>query len=77
MIDALTSLTVITAKGNMIKVNRASNPDLFWAMRGAGANFGIVTSATYEMNPLTNNGNILGVEWIIPLSLVDGYFHYP
>jgi FAD/FMN-containing dehydrogenase len=74
IIDALISLKVITAKGNMIKVNRASNPDLFWAMRVAGANIGNVTSATYKMKPLTNNGNILRAVWIIRLSLVDAYF---
>lgn len=42
MIDALVSARLVTAQGEMVEVSKTENPDLFWAIRGAGANFGIV-----------------------------------
>jgi hypothetical protein len=50
---------VATVKEDIFEVNSASNPDLFLAMRGVGANIVIATSVTYKVKPLTNNGNIL------------------
>jgi FAD/FMN-containing dehydrogenase len=47
-IDNLLSLTLNTAAGNAINVTPERNPGLWWALRGAGANFGIVTSATLK-----------------------------
>lgn len=47
-VDNMLSLRVVTAKGEAIDVNPTTNPDLWWAMRGAGPNFGVVTSATYK-----------------------------
>ncbi|WQF90178.1 Putative berberine/berberine, FAD-binding domain, PCMH-type, FAD-binding, type PCMH, subdomain 2 [Colletotrichum destructivum] len=46
--DNMLQLNVVLANGSAIRVNTTSHSDLFWAMRGAGHNFGIVTS--YEMN---------------------------
>lgn len=42
--DHFVNLNVVLADGTAVKVNETSNPDLWWAMRGAGQNFGIVTS---------------------------------
>lgn len=50
--DNLLSLDVITADGEMLVASADQNADLFWAMRGAGANFGIVTSFRYRLHPL-------------------------
>lgn len=46
--DNLVDMNVVLADGSAIKVNEKTNSDLFWAMRGAGHNFGIVTS--FQMN---------------------------
>ena len=46
--DNFVSLNVILANGSAIMVNEMNNSDLWWAMRGAGHNFGIVTS--FELN---------------------------
>ncbi|KAK4223289.1 hypothetical protein QBC38DRAFT_548593 [Podospora fimiseda] len=46
--DNIVQLRVVLADGKAIVVSKSSNSDLFWAMRGAGHNFGIVTS--FEMN---------------------------
>jgi FAD/FMN-containing dehydrogenase len=50
--DNLLSLEVVTADGEIVVASEEQNPDLFWAMRGAGANFGIVTSFQYRVHPL-------------------------
>jgi hypothetical protein len=74
VLDALLSLRVVTASGQLLEVSNSSNPDLFWAFRGAGANFGIVTSATYKLQPQINNGQILVAEVIIPREQNGSYF---
>lgn len=56
IIDALKSVRLVTADGSVLEVSEDSHPDLFWGIRGAGQNFGIVTSATYELHPLSNGG---------------------
>jgi FAD/FMN-containing dehydrogenase len=50
--DNLLSLDVVTADGEMLVASAEQNADLFWAMRGAGGNFGIVTAFRYRLHPL-------------------------
>jgi FAD/FMN-containing dehydrogenase len=50
--DNLLSADVVTADGEMLTASAEQNPDLFWAVRGAGANFGVVTSFRYRLHPL-------------------------
>ncbi|HZT29849.1 MAG TPA: FAD-binding oxidoreductase [Bryobacteraceae bacterium] len=50
--DNLLSVDLVTADGEMLTASVEQNPDLFWAVRGAGANFGIVTSFRYRLHPL-------------------------
>jgi hypothetical protein len=51
-IDALRSCDVVTADGDFMVANDKENADLFWALRGGGGNFGIVTNFTFELQPL-------------------------
>ena len=51
-IDQLLAVDLVTADGELIKVSAAENPELFWAVRGAGANFGVVTEFEFQLNPL-------------------------
>jgi FAD/FMN-containing dehydrogenase len=51
-IDNLVSAEVITANGNKIRTDRNENADLFWAIRGGGGNFGIVTEFEFELHPV-------------------------
>ncbi|KAJ5272902.1 hypothetical protein N7478_008027 [Penicillium angulare] len=64
MIDTLKSVRVVTAKGHVVKASATENSDLFWAVRGAGVNFGIATEATYGIHDQTNNGNVTAVNFI-------------
>ncbi|KAI0469320.1 Glucooligosaccharide oxidase [Xylaria cf. heliscus] len=74
IIDNLLAVRLVTAEGNIINVSNDTNSDLFWGIRGAGANFGIITSATYMLHPLVNEGQILNADFIIPASQNGSYF---
>ncbi len=47
--DNFLEMTIVTADGSIVTANERQNADLFWAMRGAGHNFGIVTSYVYKI----------------------------
>jgi hypothetical protein len=51
-IDALLSVDMVTADGEFVKASETENADLFWGVRGAGGNFGIVTEFEFRLNPL-------------------------
>lgn len=51
-IDQLLSVDMVTADGELAKASEKENPDLFWGVRGAGGNFGIVTEFEFRLNPL-------------------------
>ncbi len=50
--DNLLSADVVTANGNLLTANDKENEDLFWALRGGGGNFGVVTSFEYRLHPV-------------------------
>jgi FAD/FMN-containing dehydrogenase len=50
--DNLLGVELVTADGEVLQVDDASHPDLFWALRGGGGNFGVATTFTYRLHPL-------------------------
>lgn len=52
-IDNVLAFELVTAEGEVIVANDEENPDLFWALRGGGGNFGIVTSIVYKVYQLS------------------------
>jgi FAD/FMN-containing dehydrogenase len=65
ILDALLSVRIVTASGRVVVASTSQNADLFWAIRGAGFNYGIITEATYRVADLTS-----------PL-VVNGDFAFP
>jgi FAD/FMN-containing dehydrogenase len=51
-IDSLLAAEVVTADGQLLHTNAEAHPDLFWAIRGGGGNFGVVTRFQYRLEPL-------------------------
>lgn len=60
--DQLLRLEMVTADGSIMHVSETENADLFWAMRGAGHNFGIVTSADWKIHDVPET-DIGGRTW--------------
>jgi hypothetical protein len=52
-IDNLLEADMVLADGSFVTVNDKTNKDLFWAIRGGGGNFGIVTSFLYQLHPVS------------------------
>jgi FAD/FMN-containing dehydrogenase len=51
-IDNLLSAEVVTAAGEVVRASAGENPDLFWAIRGGGGNFGVVTRFEFQLHPV-------------------------
>jgi FAD/FMN-containing dehydrogenase len=63
-VDNLISADVVTADGMVLTVSAGQEPELFWALRGGGGNFGVVTSFEYRLHPVAE---VLGGLVLYPL----------
>src|SRR5262245_32803164 len=52
VVDNLLSVEIVTADGRVQRASPTDDADLFWAVRGAGANFGVATSLEYQLHPV-------------------------
>jgi FAD/FMN-containing dehydrogenase len=66
--DNLHSVEIVTADGQVRTADDSTNPDLFWAVRGGGGNFGIVTSFQYRLHPV---GQLLAGLVFFPLEQAE------
>src|SRR5437762_7641438 len=51
-LDNLLSVELVMANGDVLRASREEHPDLFWAVRGGGGNFGVATSLEYQLYPV-------------------------
>lgn len=61
--DNLLSVDVVLADGRWVTASPVANPDLFWAVRGAGDNFGVVTSFEAILHPIPPDADVLTLLW--------------
>lgn len=54
--DNMVSCTLVLADGSIVTASEKENADLFWALRGAGHNFGIAVEATFKVHKQSNHG---------------------
>ena len=62
-IDDLLAAEIVTADGRLLRVDAATHPDLFWAIRGGGGNFGVATRFQFRLHEV---GTVLGGTLILP-----------
>ena len=72
-IDNLLSVDMVLADGRFVTANETENADLFWAVRGGGGNFGVVTSFLFKANPVQT---VYGGPMFWPLEMADDLFHF-
>jgi FAD/FMN-containing dehydrogenase len=71
--DNVVAADVVTADGRLLTVNDKENSDLYWAIRGGGGNFGVVTSFEYRLHELEP---IVGGLALYPRSTLKDMFHF-
>jgi FAD/FMN-containing dehydrogenase len=72
--DNLLSVQIVTADGRLVRASADENEDLFWAVRGGGGNFGIVTSFEYRLHPV--GPHVLAGLILHPLEDVEEVFRF-
>ncbi len=77
-LDNVKSVDIVTADGQLRHASAEENPDLFWAVRGGGGNFGIVTGFEFALHPMQRQ--IIGGEIVFPIErareLLEFYAEY-
>lgn len=74
LIDALISARVVTADGKILEVSEKKNSDLFWGLRGAGGNLGVITQATYKLQPNPTKATFTSIDVIFTPDKNASYF---
>ncbi len=73
-LDNLRSVELVTADGKVLQVSRQSEPDLFWALRGGGGNFGIATSFEFDLHAV--GPNVIAGPIVHPITSARGMLKF-
>src|SRR5712691_10469243 len=71
--DNLLSVDVVTADGRLLTASATAHADLFWAVRGGGGNFGVVTAFEYQLHPVSQ---LLGGLLVYPMAHAKAVFRF-
>ena len=66
-IDNLLAVDIVLADGSFVSASADQHPDLFWAVRGGGGNFGIVTSFAFRLHPIGTAGTVYAGPMLWPM----------
>ncbi|WP_043502387.1 FAD-binding oxidoreductase [Georgenia sp. SUBG003] len=71
-IDSLLAVEIVTADGRVLEADAERHPDLFWAVRGGGGNFGVVTRLTFQLHPVDQ---VVGGLLVLPATagVIEGF----
>ena len=72
-VDNLLSVEIVTADGESLTASAEENPDLFWAIRGGGGNFGVAASFAYRLHPV---GQVTGGLVAHPVASAKDVLHF-
>jgi hypothetical protein len=64
-LDNVTGVDIVTADGKLVHASADEHPDLYWAVRGGGGNFGVVTSFEFKLHPMQRS--VIGGELVFAL----------
>lgn len=65
-LDNLEAVSLVTADGRLLRASADENPDLFWAVRGGGGNFGVATTFEFRLHPMGRD--VIGGDVVFPLA---------
>ena len=72
-VDNLVAAEIVTAAGAVVTCSAEEHPDLFWAIRGGGGNFGVAASLTFKLHPVST---VIGGLVAHPLDAADGMLRF-
>ena len=72
-IDSVRYFEVVTADGRLLYASKTENPDLFWALRGGGGNFGVITAMEIQLYPETT---VYGGNLIYPIQYAKAVYQF-
>ena len=75
ILDSLLGVRMVTASGDIVIASTTENADLFWGIRGAGFNYGIIVSAEYQVYNLTSS-LVMNADMIFPVSQNATIFNF-